>query len=393
VKPWTEPPPPSAAPAAYGVRSDDGLWWWDGQAWQSVPTPEAPRSRGQPSRWQRLIPYALVLYVGLLCAEYVSSSTPVPVVQPESSFVPINILAYGPFYLVLLLMSARWGPLSFRTYYIFGALLGLTTETAITDVVWGHNETLKPILGVVGGFGIWEVTFLVFTYHPVFSTAVPFLVLGHYFGLAVPALMGSRTKAIVVYGLPVYTAIVWASGSKPVWLGALAAGANAAILTVLIASNRRFGARPRFVYGPLSWALVIALIALIWIVGVVGRYAPAPPTLIATLIGIGLLAWLSVRSARLDSAKPHQPADPMFAWRPYFLYLVYFSAVFLALLGVLGLVVGASQPVGDGLFLVFELIPGVLGTIYLIVIALRVILARLPHTPGRPPAVQSAPLG
>jgi hypothetical protein len=393
---------PQAAPAAYGLRSEDGLWWWDGQGWQPVPAGVAgaepapvAESLAEPVRaswWRRLIPYLLVVMVGLLCAEFISSSTAVPIIQPEVAFVPLNVFAYGPFYLTLLLISARWGPLSFRTYYIFGALLGLTTETAITNLAWGHNETLKPVFGTFGGFGIWELLFLVFTYHPVLSTAVPFLLVGHYFGLAVPAPIPARMKPIILYGLPVYGAMAWAMATKPFWQGALATAANMLILTAVIALHRRFGARPRFRYGRLAWTLLIAFMALLWIAGLVARYVPPPPTLIATLVGMGLLAWLSVRSARLDSTQPRVGFEPSFSWRSYSLYLAYFAVVFLGVFGVLELFVVASELVGIVLIVIFSVIPGAAGTLYLIITALRVALTRRPrHPEAFPPS--PAPAG
>ncbi|MBO0827296.1 MAG: hypothetical protein J2P24_05890, partial [Streptosporangiales bacterium] len=57
--------------------------------------------------------YACVVVVALLTAEFVSSSSPIPFV------VPLNLLAYGPYWLVLLGVAARVGPLSFRTLYLF----------------------------------------------------------------------------------------------------------------------------------------------------------------------------------------------------------------------------------------------------------------------------------
>jgi hypothetical protein len=375
----TDPGGPLAAPAAYGLRSEDGLWWWDGQGWQPVPPAASAAEPKGSSWWRRLIPYLLVVVVGLLCAEFISSSTAVPLIQPEVAFIPLNVFAYGPFYLALLLMSARWGPLSFRTYYIWGALLGLTTETAITNLAWGHNETLKPVFGTFAGFGIWELLFLVFTYHPVLSTAVPFLLVGHYFGLAVPAPIPTRLKPIILYGLPVYGAMAWAMATKPFWLGALATAANIAILTALIALHRRFGATPRFRYGRLGWVLLIGFMALLWIAGLVARYVPPPETLIATLVGMGLLAWLSVRSARLDSARPRVDFEPAFRWRPYFLYLAYFAVVFLAVFGVLGLLVVASELFAIVLIVIFSVIPGAVGTLYLVFSALRVALTRRPR--------------
>ena len=38
------PPPPSQ----YGMRSPDGRWWWDGQAWQPVPAAQVPAMAPPP---------------------------------------------------------------------------------------------------------------------------------------------------------------------------------------------------------------------------------------------------------------------------------------------------------------------------------------------------------
>jgi hypothetical protein len=32
---------PSQPSAAYGLRSPDGEWWWDGRQWQRVPPPNS----------------------------------------------------------------------------------------------------------------------------------------------------------------------------------------------------------------------------------------------------------------------------------------------------------------------------------------------------------------
>lgn len=70
-------------------------------------------------------------YAALLSAEYVSSS-------PVALLVGFNVLAYVPYYIVLLAVIGRAGPLSVRSLYLFGAVLGLGTESFITKVAWAH---------------------------------------------------------------------------------------------------------------------------------------------------------------------------------------------------------------------------------------------------------------
>lgn len=311
----------------------------------------------------------VLIYFGVLGAEFISSGTPIP---PSN---PFNFVAYPPYYVILTLIAIRWAPISLRTYYIFGAFMGLAVETSITNVAWGHGEGYNYFFPVVAGFGLWELFFIVLTYHPIFSTAIPFLLCSHYLGLPRPLAMSRRLRRLIIYGLPIYTGAGWGLATKPVSIAALAMVVNMATVAVLIALYRRFGAQPapRF----RRWSLVVVLVipAVIWLVDLT-RYVPQPGTLIATLLGLGLLGWMATRSARLDAATHPLPRfEPAFRWRSFLLYLAYFVAAF----AILYLAVTA---VGDARYLLtfpLSVLPAAIATPYLLYTAVRLFTTRIPQ--------------
>jgi hypothetical protein len=323
---------------------------------------------GRPAQWRRLIAYVVLIYFGVLGAEYVSSGTPIP---PSN---PFNFMAYPPYYVMLALIATRWAPLSFRTYYIFGAFMGLAVETSITKVAWGHGDGYNYFFPVVGGFGLWELFYMVLTYHAIFSTAIPFLLCSHYMGLPRAVPMSAWIKRIVVYGLPIYTGAVWAMASKATSIAALATAVNMATVAVLIALYRRFGAQPAG-FRRRGWVVLILITAVIWLVNL-PRYVPEPSTLIATLLGLGLLGWMARRSARLDAAnRPLPRFEPAFRWPNFLKYLVYFGVAF-------AIPYLALMAIGESRYLLtfpLTVLPAVIGTLYLVYNALRLFTKRIPR--------------
>jgi hypothetical protein len=336
-----------------------------------------PTATPAPARWRRLIGYLVLIYLAILGAEYVSSGTPIPPLNPY------NFLAYPPYDWLLVLIAARWAPLSFRTYYIFGALMGLAVETSITNVAWGHGEGYNYFFPIVGGFGTWELFFMVLTYHPIFSIAIPFLLCSHYLGLPRPVPLGTRLRRVLLFGLPLYMGASWAMASKPAEIAIMATVVNLATVTLLIAVYRRWGAMPA-VPTRRSWIVPILIIAVIWVLGLF-RWVPEPPTLIGTLVGIGLLGWMARRSAQLDTATRALPEfEPAFRWRGYLGYVVYFAAAF-------AIPLVALTAAGEGRYvLVYPLsvFPAVIGTLYLLYSAVRLLSRRIPRAPTPTPVAQ-----
>lgn len=306
--------------------------------------------------------YACVLLVALLTAEFVSSSSPIPLL------VPLNLLAYGPYWLLLLGVSARHGPLSFRTHYLFGALIGLGTESFVTKVVWGHPESWQPVLPMLGGFGSYELFFLVLVYHPVFSCAVPFLLCRHYLGLPQPVRLADRPRRLMLAGLPVVAGLLLALGQSP-GMVAVAFAVNAVVLTLVVAAFRALGRPPSF---RLPRWLLVALVAVAVAVDAVNlprRFVPGPVTLGVTIVLIALVVLLVVRSVRVDGRESRAvtPHLPGFTWRGYLGYLGYF-AVALAVSYAPVLVLGDVWRV---VAIALACLGGVVGNAYLVVTIVR----------------------
>lgn len=315
--------------------------------------------------------YACVLLVALLTAEFVSSSSPIPLT------VPLNLLAYGPYWLILLGVSARVGPLSFRTHYLFGALIGIGTESFVTKVVWGHPESWQPVLPMLGGFGSYELFFLVLVYHPVFSCAVPFLLCRHYFGLPHPAWLPTRPRRLILAALPVVAGLFLSLGQSPATV-AVAFAVDAAALTTVVAAFRALGRPPSFRMPRWLLAVLAAVAAAVDAVNLPRRYVPGPVTLGVTVVMLAVVVLLVFRSVRVDSREPRvQPPHPaMFTWRGYLAYLGYFAVALAASYAPVLLLGDAWRVVTIGL----ACLGGVAGNAYLVVTVVR--LARYSLQPA-----------
>jgi hypothetical protein len=316
---------------------------------------------------RKFVAYPLLLFIGLMGAEYVSSSSPIPLAQP------FNFPAYWPYYLVVFWAAGRLGGLSLRSYYLFGALLGMGMETFVTKVAWGHADGFTPFSPIVGGFGSWELPFLVLTYHPVFSIAIPFLLASHYLGLPASSELPNPVRRIALLAMPIWTGMQAAiNGQSPVMVaGAFAA--NAVFIALLIALFRWVGARPRFSLGWVGWPLVL-------IVGVgftalnAPRFLPGPLTVAATLVMWAVLALLIWRSVKRDRADPtllqRRRATGALTWNGFGLYLLVWA-------GLAGVVFALMTLIGEARFLVFLAVTisaGVVGTAYLLFSAVRLLL-------------------
>jgi hypothetical protein len=339
----------------------------------------------------------LPVYAALLSAEYVSSSSPVPLL------VGFNVLAYVPYYVVLLAVIARAGPLSVRSLYLFGAVLGLGTESFITKVAWAHPAGWAPVLGQAGGFGLWELAVLVFTYHPLLSVLVPVMLCGDAFGLPRRWPLAPRTRRLLLAALPVLTGAFAAFAGQPPTVAGAALAVNAVTLTALVAAWRRWGTPPRRIAAP--WlAVAVACGAGFAAAALPVRYLPAPGTLLATIAVLVLLALAFARSVRRDAvtrsaasqppagtppsgepAAGERPAPPVsFTWRGYLTYLAGFAVVSLACYLLLTLSGGPGRVV----VALLALAGGIAGTGYLLACMARALLPESPSCPdtagGRP---------
>lgn len=340
----------------------------------SVPTrsPDAPAAPpAAVGRARRVVGAALGLalfaYTALLCAEFVSNSAPAPLL------IGYKLLAYVPYYVLLLALIGRYGRLSVRSLYLFGAVLGLASESFVTKVAWAHPDGSNPVLPPVAGFGPWELVTLVFAYHPVLSVLVPVLLAGAAFGLPYPVALGTGARRALLAVLPVLTGVFASFGHRDPRVFAAALVVNAITLSALIAAYRRWGAPVRRVP---RWLTIAALVVVVAVTGFAlpVRFVPAPATVLVTCAALAVLVTALARSVRRDRDKPAPVVDarPAFSPRWYAAYLVGFAVVALGCFGLLRLAAGAGATV----VALLALAAGAVGTGYLV---LAVIRALLPH--------------
>jgi hypothetical protein len=246
--------------------------------------------------------------------------------------------------------------------FIFGALLGLGTESFLTKVVWGHPEHGHPFGAVIGGFGVWELFWTVFTYHAVMSAAVPFALCSYYFGLPTPAGFQPKPLKRVLIAIPIVTGALAALTGQPPVLVVGAFVLNVGLLTIVIAAFRRWPANPTFRIGRVGWALVLLVLVGYAGVSLPYRYIPAPLTLTVTAVLLILLVVAFVRSARLDWERPRSaPTEPAFTWGGYFRYLAYFFVA----LGVAYALVAAIGVWGYIAAYIATVLAAIAGTLFL----------------------------
>lgn len=310
--------------------------------------------------------FALFAYTALLCAEFVSDSSPAPL------FRGLNLLTYLPYYVVLVALLGRYGRLSVRSLYLFGAVLGLASESFVTKAVWAHPEGWKPVLQPVAGFGPWELATLVFAYHPLLSVVTPVLLASSVFGTPYRAGLPTRTRRTLLVALPALTGAFASFGHQTPAVFAAALIINAVTFTALVAAYLRWGsAVPRVP----RWLVTVALVCIAgWSAAALwNRYVPSPVTLAVTLLALAVLVVALRRSVRADSAQPAletPPPPPTFRAGRYLGYLAVFTAIAAACYALLD----AAGGIGAAALAMTLLVVGVIGAGYVVVSVVRVLL-------------------
>ena len=322
----------------------------------------APISRRR--RFGPVLGFLLFCCTAVLCAEFISDSTPAPLLVGD------KLLAYLPYYVGLVWLIGIRGGLSARSLYLFGATLGLAGQTFGTGR-W-------PALGLG-----WEQTVIALTYRPLLAVVVPVLVCASVFGTPYRVGLSRRARWALLAALPVMAGAFAAVGGQQLVVFVAAIVVNAVLYTIVVTVYRRWG-------GPVPWLPTwLAIVAAAGAAAELARglwlaYGASPLPILATLGGLALMIAALYRSTRRDRPV-EDPGPPNLSVREYLAYLPVFAALAIGFFWLIGAVNGVTANAGSETVALIALATGVAGVAYLAVVVVWMLLPRrMPRSAAGP---------
>lgn len=330
--------------------------------------------------------YFLMIGIGAVCAEGLSWST--PVIYPIGVWV---LIVYGLHYLLIVDYLLARRALTVRALAAGGFVLGITTESLMTKVIWNPpwNSGSSPHLL---GLDLYGVGFVVMVWHAWMSMAVPFALSLTAFGHA--ALLTPRQVRRILLVLPFTMAMGAALNPDPARIGLALLGIplNAAGILGSAWLYRRYARRVplrsiddlRLTRGErrIAWGLILFFYAISLPLRA-DAYPPVGPFLLGMLlIAVSLRLLASVR--RADTQKIPPPGEVSFTARGFRRYVVYFALASVVLVALVLITTPASGLLTLALLLLF----GVRGEYYLLRLIRNVGLIRPGHPRERHPQGQ-----
>ncbi len=257
--------------------------------------------------------YLLVTVIGTVCTEGQSWATPIVLADP---FV---LLVYGLHYLLILDYLARQQALTLRTLAVGGLVVGFTTESLLTKVIWNPGWESGDG-GRLLGLHVFAVGFVVMVWHTWLSMGLPFALTLTCFGQS--QVLSEQALRRVLLAMPL---VLWYSASLqspalvpsavlgiPLNLLAIAGAAwlyerQARRVPLLSPADLALTRRERWIV----WALILLLYALL-----TPYNAEALPAWGPFLLGMGWVVgsiWLLSAVAQADRGytAPAHADDPL----------------------------------------------------------------------------------
>jgi hypothetical protein len=183
----------------------DRLDWLAGRACPRLENdPSSSEIEGNAMRKTRWSWYLLLSGIAVVSAEGLSAST--PIIYPVGLFV---LAIYALHYVLILDFLAARNALTWRTLATGGLVLGFTTESLLTKVIWRPPWAEADHLSLVG-LGVFEVGFVVMVWHAWMSLAIPVALTLTVFGYA--RLVPARNLRRLLLALPCTLIFVASAG-------------------------------------------------------------------------------------------------------------------------------------------------------------------------------------
>lgn len=321
--------------------------------------------------------YLLLTLLGTACTEGQTWSTPVVLADPFVLFV------YGVHYLLILDYLARRQALTLRALAAGGLVIGFTTESLLTKVIWNPGwQTGEG--GRLLGLHLYGVGFVVGVWHTWLSMALPFALALTCFGQS--QVLSKQNIRRVLLAMPLTQ---WFSGSlqSPGLIPLALAGIPSNALGIAAAAwlyQRQARHAPLRAPADMAltrrergvvWVLLLGLYALLLPVNAEALPGPGPFVLGMALVGGSI--WLLTAVAHADQgrmAPPISAGEIDYTPRRFARYTFYCAAA-----GTLLIAAGAlTQPIST-IALVVGLVPlSLAGDGYLVRLAWRVRPRRRP---------------
>lgn len=269
--------------------------------------------------------YWMLALISVVFAESFSGSTPIIISDV------MTWLFYGLHYFLLMDFLVRRNAITWPTLAVAGLVLGFTTESILTKVIWNPpynagEETLRIL-----GLGVFEVGFTVTTWHVWMSTALPIAFTLQLFGLA--EMFNPQQWRRLLRWLPI-----------SLWLIASFGIIDPLTFLVMIVTNGLTILAAIFIYRLLPpvtslenlilarWerGLIIGLLVILYTVGWFEFRPEAIPTLAPFILGmslvIGSIVLLFILRRRYADMTP-QPSQPSFTYWRWVKYMAYFTTI------------------------------------------------------------------
>lgn len=310
--------------------------------------------------WTRRAWYLLLTLVAVVFAESFSWST--PVIIPDG---PLVWLIYALHTILIVDFLAARRALTLRSLAAGGVVLGFTTESLMTKVIW--NPPWQGTVHILG-LGLFEVGFVVLVWHAWMSLALPVALTFSIFGQAA-ILKKPQTRRTILLLLPLTMWLAaaisgadWPTMLRGVASHGIAIGLLAGLYLYLEKKHPLTDLRLTRWGRALTWGLTILVYALL----IPDRFEAFPSTgpllLGLALVGGSILFLFLIRRAEANRMPP--PTEPSCRLHQFVLYCIYFAAVSLALILAVNLIAGIANP--TGMLIMYAL--GIAGDVYMFVL-------------------------
>jgi hypothetical protein len=273
--------------------------------------------------------------IGVTCAEALAWST--PIIYPVGLFV---LVVYGLHYLLIVDYLAGKQALTLRALAVGGFVVGITTESLLTKVIWNPPWNEEEAVRIAG-LGVYEVGFIVLVWHAWISMAVPFALALTVFGHA--EILTPQQVRRILLALPL-TMWMCAAINGPGLVGLALIGTVLNAAGILLSAwfyQWRAARHPHG--GPVDFRLkrkerriVWGLILALYGIGLTWRpeaYPTVGPFVLGMLLLVGGIALL-IAVGHADQGKTPPACAPVFTTRKFLRYAAYFTLASTALIGL-----------------------------------------------------------